>query len=131
MLIREVDQSLNKQEQLRKFCDWACGRLNIKKDPDIRYSDDLDEVERKRTFGSTHPNGEIWVHVGSRIPADIMRTLCHELVHYKQFDVGLASEEMSEEQRQSIEDVANAIAGRLMREYGLKNKNIYTVDSTI
>lgn len=126
MLIREVDQSLDKRAQLQKFCDWACRRLNIKNTPDIRYSNDIDEVESKRTYGSTHPTGEIWVHVGNRTPADIMRTLCHELVHYKQFDVGLASEEMSEEQRQSIEDVANAVAGRLMRDYGKLHSEIYS-----
>lgn len=126
MLIREVDQSLNRQAQLDKFCSWACDRLNIQKTPEIRYSNDLGEVESKRTFGSTHPTGEIWVHVGDRTPADIMRTLCHELVHYKQFDVGLATEKMSDKQRQSVEDVANAVAGRLLRDYGKQHSEIYS-----
>ena len=124
MLIEEIDRS-NKLEQLRRFNSWACSRLNIKNEPKVRFSDDIDEVEEKRTFGSTSSDGEIWVHVGDRTPADIMRTLCHELVHYKQFDVGLAHEDMSEEQRQSIEDVANAVAGRLLRDYGKRNVDIY------
>lgn len=126
MLITEVTAKLNKIRELKQFCRWACKRLNIKNDPIINWEDNLDVVEKNRTFGTTASNGKIWVYVADRNSADIMRTLCHELVHYKQFEVGLASDKMSEEQKQSIEDVANAVAGRLLRDYGKNNVQIYS-----
>jgi hypothetical protein len=58
-----------------------------------------------------------------------MRTLCHELVHFKQFEDGTAANDMDDEQRLAVEDEANAIAGRLMREYGKLDKTIYESDS--
>lgn len=124
MLINEV---VNNQieSQLNDFAKWACRKLNIKTNPKLCFDSDMNSVHDRRTFGSTNSNGEIWVHVGSRIPADIMRTLCHELVHHKQFEEGLASDAMSDEQRQSIEDVANAMAGRLLRVYGKIKSEIY------
>lgn len=126
MRLNEVTAKLNKIRELKQFCRWACKRLNINTDPQIHWEDDLDVVEKHRTFGTTASTGKIWVYVADRNSADIMRTLCHELVHYKQFEVGLASDDMSEEQKQSIEDVANAVAGRLMRDYGKKNVQIYS-----
>jgi hypothetical protein len=54
-----------------------------------------------------------------------MRTLCHELIHHKQFEIGTAHDGMNKEQTQSIEDEANAIAGRMMRDYGAEHEEIY------
>lgn len=119
-------QKINNIKELQSFADWVCARLKIITKPKINFSNDLKLVEVHRTFGSTKPNGDIWTYVGDRIPADIMRTLCHELVHYKQFELGLASKVMNSEQKQRIEDVANAMAGRLMRKYGKKHVEIYS-----
>jgi Zn-dependent peptidase ImmA (M78 family) len=49
----------------------------------------------------------------------------HELVHHRQFEQGTAHSNMTEDEEQYIEDEANAIAGRLMREYGKKHEDIY------
>lgn len=125
MKLFEIDNH-KKIQELQRFVVWACNKLEIKNTPKISYSDNLEQVESNRTFGSTAPSGNIWTYVGDRTPADVMRTLCHELVHYKQFELGLASELMNSEQKQRIEDVANAMAGRLLREYGKKHVEIYS-----
>lgn len=125
MKITDLSESKDLLE-LQKFSKWVCKKLNIKTMPKFNFNNDLDTVEQNRTFGSTTSNGEIWVHVGDRNNADTMRTICHELVHHKQFEVGLAGQEMNDEQKQSIEDVANAVAGRLMREYGKLHVEIYS-----
>lgn len=125
MKIFEVD-SHKKIQELQHFVEWTCNKLSIKNTPRINYSNDLKQVENYRTFGSTRSNGEIWTYVGDRTDADVMRTLCHELVHYKQFELGLANAVMNDKQKQRIEDVANAMAGRLMREYGKKHVEIYS-----
>lgn len=124
MRIYEVTDDI--QSQLERFATWACKQLNIDSVPNIHYSNDYDAVESKRSFGHATSDGEIWVYVGDRTPADSMRTLCHELVHNKQFSEGLAHDDMDEETRQSIEDVANAMAGRMLREYGKLHAEIYS-----
>lgn len=125
MRIFEVKRQQDKVDQIRKFAEWAIKNLKIKGTPVIKYGNDLGQVKQRRTFGSTTPSGDIWVHVGERNTADTMRTLCHELVHFRQFEVGTAKAEMSDEQRQKIEDEANAIAGRMMRAYGKIHEEIY------
>lgn len=128
MKIFEIDGH-KKIQELQQFVEWTCNKLSINNIPSIKYSNDLKQVEANRTFGSTKSTGEIWTYVGDRNPADVMRTLCHELVHYKQFELGLANETMNSEQKQRIEDVANAMAGRLMREYGKQHVSIYSENS--
>ena len=115
----------SKIRQAKRFARWAIDELGIENEPRINYSSEMSIVLNNRSFGSTKPNGEVWVHVGNRNTADIMRTLCHELIHVRQFEKGTASVDMDEEQRQFIEDEANAIAGRMMRTYGKEHGEIY------
>ena len=126
MRIYEVTEDI--QSQLERFAEWACKQLGISSVPEITYSNDFDTVEKQRSFGHATSDGGIWVYIGDRIPADAMRTLCHELVHYKQFNEALAYDDMDEETRQGVEDVANAMAGRLLREYGKSHVEIYSRD---
>ena len=125
MRIFEIQSTKQTLKIARDFISWACKKLGINSKPYVNFSNDIEEVKSKRTFGTTHPTGEIWVYVGDRNTADMLRTLCHELVHYKQFEKGTASNSMNKEQHQKIEDEANAIAGRLMRQYGKLNVEIY------
>lgn len=117
--------SSEKIQALKDFARWAIKRIEISKPPRITFGHDVSQAKSKHTFGSTNSQGQIWVHVGNRNPADIMRTLCHELIHHKQFEKGVAYDNMDEDQRQYIEDEANAFAGRLMREYGQDHEEIY------
>lgn len=126
MFSKEICESVEKKNQLDHFVQWSCKRLGINQVPKIRYGQDIDEVEEKRTFGSTVNGGYIWIYLGERNTADIMRTLCHELVHHRQFETNLAHDDMNDETKQNIEDVANAMAGRLMREYGKQHVEIYS-----
>ena len=125
MRIHEIKDQQTKVEQVRKFADWAMKELNIETPPTIKYGNDLGHVMKNRSFGSTRSNGDVWVHVGNRNVADCCRTLVHELIHVKQFQLGSASDTMDDEQRQNIEDVANALAGRMLRVYGKRDASIY------
>jgi Zn-dependent peptidase ImmA (M78 family) len=116
--------------QLKDFERWVCEQLKCQVS-DIDYGFDLDKVKQLRTFGSTASDGNIWVHVGERNMADVMRTVAHELIHLKQFGKGIAHDDMDSERRQYIEDEANALAGRLMREYGKQHSEIYENKTTI
>jgi Zn-dependent peptidase ImmA (M78 family) len=125
MKISEIDRSEQKITRLKEFVEWVCDSIGCEDRPTVNYGTDLAKVKKLRTFGSTNSNGDIWVHVNNRNLADTMRTLAHELIHFKQFEDGTASDDMDDDQRQSIEDEANALAGRLMRAYGKKHEDIY------
>lgn len=125
MRLQELQHGRDKLRKVQQFAAWAVKNLGIQGAPEIKYTSDKNHVTTHRTFGATKPTGEIWVYLGDRNPADIMRTLCHELVHYRQFELSTASETMDKTQRQRIEDEANAIAGRMMRSYGKQNVEIY------
>lgn len=125
MRIQEIKTQQEKVEQIKRFAEWAIDHLEIESPPDIRYGNDLGQVKSKRTFGSTSSTGDIWVHVGNRNTADGMRTLAHELTHHRQFEQGIATNGMDDEQRLEVEDEANAIAGRMMRAYGKQHESIY------
>lgn len=125
MKLNELTSTKRKIKIAKDFVQWACGKLDITETPPIHYSNDKEQVRSKRTFGTTLPSGEIWVYVGERNTADMLRTLVHELVHVRQFNMGKAHEQMSEKERLAVEDEANALAGRMMREYGKHNVEIY------
>lgn len=118
----------NKIKIINDFAAWCIDQLKIKNSPKIKIINDDEFVKQNRTFGSTSPTGEVFVYLGDRNTADILRTLCHELVHCRQFEIETAHPEMSEEQRQRIEDVANALAGRMLRQYGKINYKIYDIE---
>lgn len=125
MRINEIKTSTSKIDDLNQFVDWVCDQLKIEIVPRVKFGTDLADVKKKRTFGSTNGDGDIWVHIANRNTADTMRTLCHELVHHKQFEIGTAHSNMTKDQTQSIEDEANSIAGRMMRDYGSQHEEIY------
>lgn len=131
MRLFEFDTQSSKVDALKQFVGWAIDRIGIENPPTIKFGTDLDQVRKRRTFGSTSGGGDIWVHIENRNAADIMRTLMHELVHHKQFEDGTAHSDMTEDGEQYIEDEANALAGRLMREYGSEHEEIYENNKNI
>lgn len=60
-------------------------------------------------------DGNIKVATLGRHPMDVMRTLAHELVHWKQAVIGA---EMDGSDGSTTENDANAIAGVIMRKFG-------------
>lgn len=125
MRLNELTTTKQKLRIARRFLFWACKNLGITEQPKIRYSNNKELVKKRHTFGTTWSNGDIWVYVGERNTADMLRTLCHELVHHKQFIIGTAHDDMSEKDKLRIEDEANALAGRMLRQYGKINVEIY------
>jgi hypothetical protein len=70
------------QQEVDKFCDWACQRLHLKNKPTIELSMDTDEAQNNHHTGG-HKMGDdsIWVYAKNRNLVDILRTVFHELVH--------------------------------------------------
>ena len=99
--------------QIQHFISFAVKHLKLTKMPKIRLVGHSEDS--KRTFGHSIGN-EIVVRSIGRHPNDVMRTLAHELVHFKN-----GNKDSSEKR----EDMANAIAGRIMRLYNTKYPNSF------
>jgi len=75
----------------------------------------LNEPLDSTSFGEF--DGRIRVVAKDRHPIDVMRTLAHELTHYKQMSSGM---ELDGNDGSETENGANAIAGIIMRKFAHK-----------
>jgi len=107
------------------FIKFASGHMNLQSLPKIIFTTDNKWAKQMRSFGQYDPTKKsIVTYVDNRNMADVLRTLCHELVHHKQNEEGRL-EVNSGETGSDIENEANAIAGIMLRDYGKLNSMIY------
>ena len=104
---------------LLKMCKQELGLTKL---PKIRLIDDEPTVGGGSSFGEFTDDG-IDVVTANRHPMDVMRTIAHELVHYKQ---RMAGEEMDGSDGSTTENDANAIAGVIMRRFGKTYPECFT-----
>jgi len=104
-------------KMLADFLPLAAKHLELDKLPHIKIQKHLKAHDGQATFGR-FVNDELKIYLGiaNRHPVDILRTLAHELVHFKQYLDG----EMyagAGETGTPIENEANAEAGIIMRHF--------------
>jgi len=96
-----------------KFVDIVKKHLEISELPKINLLDKTLE----HTFGLFHPNRDtIDVVIVNRHPVDSLRTLAHELVHWKQKLADVLNDR-SGEAGSEHENEANYLAGVIMRDF--------------
>jgi len=105
---------------VKQFVNFAAKELGLTSLPKINF---VGNTENKRDtfghfFGRRH-GSSITVRITGRHPIDIMRTLAHELIHYKQKIKKTKSSE------QMKEDEANELAGRIMRKFDNKYPKVF------
>lgn len=108
-----------KIELIKMFVDFVNEKLALNNNlPKIILSSDENEAKQMHSFGKFMPsNKKIRVVIVNRNLADILRTLAHEMVHYKQLiDNKLVV--TSNHTGSNEENEANSKAGELMREFG-------------
>jgi hypothetical protein len=116
-----------KQQIIEEFIQYCKSVLKIDALPPIQFSNDRAWAVERHSFGEYDPTkSSLFVYIGNRNLADILRTLGHELVHHKQSELGVL-ESGSGQTGSEIENEANAIAGVLMRNYGKTNELIYEI----
>lgn len=102
-------------EGMRKFLELATRALDLETLPSIVWDASEDHVENRATFGTfMNDDQSIIVKIRNRHPLDIMRTLAHELAHYKQWLDGEINDQ-SGETGSKQENQAHAKAGIIMR----------------
>jgi len=107
-------------EHVHLFINFAAKELGLRTLPKIRLVGN--EENTKDSFGhflGTRTTNSMVVRVTNRHPIDVMRTISHELIHYKQRLSGQISSEMMKE------DEANALAGRIMRKFDLTHPQVF------
>ncbi|CAB4219086.1 hypothetical protein UFOVP1604_169 [uncultured Caudovirales phage] len=107
------------------FIRFCIAELEIQTGPNIRIGDDHAKAQEHRAMGYYSPaDNYIWVLRGQRVPADWYRTLAHELVHWRQRELGQGLDGADGSQ---IENEANSKAAVLLREWGRRDAGIYVI----
>lgn len=99
---------------LKRFIVFLKREIRLTYDIPYVLIDDSDFAKTNMAFGMM--NKEIlYISVVNRHPMDILRTVSHEFIHYKQVMDG---KQISSHPGSPAENEANAKAGEIMRKYG-------------
>jgi len=125
-LIKEnlfVKTSEKQLKLLNLFIDFACKFLGVKK-PKIILTFKRDDLVTTASYGT----GIIKIYAKERALVDIMRSIAHELTHFKQDVEGrleATEHDKNNEAGSPIENEANATAGQIIRRFGEEHPEIY------
>lgn len=98
------------------------GGFHVKDIPGITSIEDSKFSEKKQTFGQTSKKNRIVINIENRHPLDALRTLAHEIAHYRQHIIGIHG---TGETGSSTENQANVIAGIIMRNFDQKHPEYF------
>ena len=129
-LLTEKKLEHSKRNQVAgRFITYACDKLGIDTPPKIFLNNNENFGPKFKTFGHFNvQDDKIVVAASNRNLADILRTIAHELTHYKQKLDGrltLNNSDKSGADGSDIENEANSQAGVIMREFGREHPEIY------
>jgi hypothetical protein len=112
-------------DEVSKFVDWASQQLHIENPPKIDLSFDTAAAQKGRHTGR-HVEGsdKVWVYANNRNLVDILRTVFHELVHWRQSELSMI-EDGDGYPGSAIESMADMLAGKYIKIYGKQNPHIF------
>jgi hypothetical protein len=116
------------EQILKRFQVFLKRELQLNYDIPVILIDDSDFAKRISAFGMISSDNVIHLSVINRHPMDIMRTLAHEFIHYKQY-IETGKHSMSPHAGSSTENQSNAKAGELMRKYGKMHSELFDLMS--
>jgi len=119
-----LKENLNKS-LVSEFMKHVMDELQLEKLPKITLSNDSQEAIDLRSWGGYRPSDKsINIVIAKRHPADIFRTLAHELVHYKQDLEGRLKSD-SGTTGSDDENEANSRAAVIMRNFAQAKPNLF------
>lgn len=115
--VKEAAEPQDIKDTIRTFVKFCAEQLGLKQTPRIRLKRDPAWSQRNGTFGQYLPDDNTLIlSVADRHPVDVLRTLAHELTHHRQEEtVGIPDDAGAT--GSPFEDEANAMAGRIMRDF--------------
>ena len=110
------DKETNVIEMFKDFFPVAMQVLKIDRLPQMRFEGEID-TGHQPSFGM-YVNGDniLYVALRNRHPVDILRTVAHELVHFRQ-DIRGELNDRSGETGSPEENQAHELAGVIMRHF--------------
>ena len=118
--------SLNK-ELVKEFMKHVMNELRLDSLPKINFSNDSQEAVEHGSWGGYKTGDQsIRIVTAKRHPADIFRTLAHELVHYKQDTQNRLTPESGTTGHQH-ENEANAAAAIIMRNFAQMRPEMFII----
>lgn len=115
----------NIKQEVDKFVAWAKKELNLKTAPIIELSTDTRDARQNHHTGRhTEGDNRVWVYVKNRNLVDILRTVCHELVHVRQSELDMIDPGDSYP-GSPIEMIADMQAGKMLKIYGKMHRHIF------
>lgn len=126
-LLESIEQP-NFMEIMKRFLPFAMKELEIDKLPRFKLCVNVPDKEQP-TFGKFDPqHNVIWLAVENRHPIDILRTLAHEMAHFRQ---GLRNELApgSGQTGSPEENEAHELAGIIMRNFGKTYPHYFKVSA--
>lgn len=119
-----LKENLNK-DLVKEFMKHVMNELELDSLPPIKLSDDSQEAIDMRSWGGYQPSSKsIYIVTAKRHPADVFRTLAHELVHYKQ-DLEGRLKPGSGMTGSDDENEANSRAAVIMRNFAQAKPNLF------
>ena len=110
---------------VKDFVRFTKTKLNIKNDIPVELIYDLEFSRKYSSFACIMTDSkQIYVSVINRHPVDILRSLAHEMVHYKQMINGQSIQGHTGSRH---ENEANAKAGVVLRDYGKLHPELFTM----
>ena len=110
---------------VKDFVRFTKIKLNIRNDIPVELIYDLEFSRKYSSFACIMTNSkQIYVSVINRHPVDILRSLAHEMVHYKQMIDG---QNIQGHTGSRHENEANAKAGVVLRDYGKMHPELFTM----
>jgi hypothetical protein len=112
-------------EFVQNYLPWLQKELGLKELPKIKLLD----MPEDTTFGK-YGGGTLYVVTGGRHPVDVLRTLAHELTHFKQDGKGELTDGAGETGTPQ-ENEANSNAGIIMRNFAKNHPEEFGLDEQL
>jgi len=123
--IEEGVSKQNFEKIIHIFLPFVKKELSIKEFPKIHFVEDPKFAKRIAAFGQIK-NNRIVIDIQNRQIMDILRTVAHELTHYRQHKKGVYGNDHA---GVPTENEANKLAGTIVRKFGEKHSELFTFPS--
>ena len=117
----------NFEKIVHTFLPFAKKELKIKELPKIHFVDYPKFAKRIAAFGQIKDN-RIVIYIQNRHTMDILRTVAHELTHYRQHTKGVNG---SGHAGAPTENEANRLAGTIVRKFGEKHPSLFATSAVM
>jgi hypothetical protein len=109
---------------IKAFVKFTSQKLGLDHPPQIKLQRNPKLATQRRSFGGYMPGQGIEINIGNRHIMDVLRTLAHEMVHYKQ-DINGELKPDSGQDGSDEENEANAKAAVVMRLWAKMNPELF------